>query len=269
MLSPVTESALLEAEILLCKVMVKDRTFLRAWPDKELTTEQLDSYRSLLQERKQGKPVAYILGSREFWSREFQVSPEVLIPRPDTELLIEISLTLIPENRPCKVIDLGTGSGVIAVTLAAERPDAQVSACDLSIAALQIAKANAIKHKVKHIQFYQSNWFDNIPDGKFNLIVSNPPYIAKDDEHLSQGDLPFEPKLALIAGQEGLSDIGLITETARNRLELGGYLLVEHGYNQQDAVQSIFKTLGYYNVQTHIDLSGQPRVTSGQYPAST
>jgi release factor glutamine methyltransferase len=263
-----SDSALLEAEILLCTVLGKERTYLRAWPDQPLKPEHTQAYKALLIERQQGKPIAYITGNREFWSREFDVSPDVLIPRPDTELLIELSLALIPKNQPCKIIDLGTGSGIIAITLAAKRPDALLSACDISEAALACAKANAVKHNVGHIQFYQSNWFDNIPNGKFKLIVSNPPYLSEDDEHLQQGDLRFEPKTALISTGRGLDDIQAIAETALRRLENGGFLLVEHGYNQQNDVQHLLGALGYCHLQTYTDLSGQPRVTSGQYLSS-
>jgi release factor glutamine methyltransferase len=264
LLQAVSESSLLDAEVLLCKVLGKDRPYLRAWPDVELSPMQLSAYQVLVDDRQQGKPIAYITGKREFWSRDFQVSPDVLIPRSDTELLIELSLALIPANQPCKIIDLGTGSGIIAITLAAERSYAHVNAADISPAALQIAKANAARHKVENIEFYQSDWFDSIPASKFDLIISNPPYLAEDDEHLQQGDLRFEPKTALIADKQGLSDIATIAETARNRLENGGFLLVEHGYNQREDVQDIFRELDYHHVQTHTDLSGQPRVTSGQ-----
>jgi release factor glutamine methyltransferase len=260
-----SDSALLDAEVLLCKMLDKERAYLRAWPDQELNAEQLEMYKAMLYETQQGKPIAYSTGHREFWSRDFQVSPDVLIPRPDTELLIELSLALIPANQPCRIIDLGTGSGIIAITLAAERPYAEVSAIDVHPAALQIAKANAIKHKVEHIQFYQSSWFENVPAGKFDLIVSNPPYLSEDDIHLHQGDLRFEPKTALIASQQGLSELRTIAETARDWLENGGFLLVEHGYDQQEGVKSLFGALGYHKMQTHTDLSGQPRVASGQY----
>jgi release factor glutamine methyltransferase len=261
----VSDSALLDAEVLLCKALSKERAYLRAWPDQELNAEQIEAYRLMLNERQQGKPIAYITGNREFWSRDFQVSPDVLIPRPDTELLIELSLALIPTTQPYKIIDLGAGSGIIAITLAAERPNAHVNATDISPAALQIAKANAAKHKVENIEFYQSNWFDSIPDRKFDLIVSNPPYLAEDDEHLQQGDLRFEPLTALISAGKGLSDLQKVADTARIRLENGGFLLVEHGNNQREDVQNLFRSLGYFNVEAHTDLSGQPRVTSGQY----
>lgn len=260
-----SDSAFLDAEILLSKVLGKDRSYLRAWPDKALNNEQVEAYKALLNERKQGKPIAYITGYREFWSRDFLVSPDVLIPRPDTELLIELSLGLIPQDQAFQILDLGTGSGIIAITLAAERPNAHVSATDISPAALACAKANAAKHKTEHIKFVLSDWFKNTSAGKFNLIVSNPPYLAEDDAHLKQGDLRFEPLSALIAAQQGLSDISTIAKTAREHLECGGFLLIEHGYNQEEDAQNIFRALGYHKVQTHSDLSGQPRVTSGQY----
>ncbi|ESS71802.1 release factor glutamine methyltransferase PrmC [Methyloglobulus morosus KoM1] len=265
LLQATTESPLLDAELLLCHVLGKDRSYLRAWPDAELNPEQLHAYRALVNDRRQGKPIAYLTGTREFWSRDFHISPDVLIPRPDTELLIELSLALIPTNQPSRIIDLGTGSGIIAITLAAERPAIHVSATDISATALQVAKANAARHQVERIQFCQSHWFDDVPTGKFDLVVSNPPYLASDDEHRQQGDLRFEPLTALVSAQQGLSDIQTIAETARNRLENGGFLLVEHGYNQKEAAQKLFRNLGYHNVQTHHDLSGQPRVTLGQY----
>jgi release factor glutamine methyltransferase len=265
LLQTLAESPLLDAEVLLCKVLGKDRPYLRAWPDAELSQEQITAYLALLNDRQQGRPIAYITGTREFWSRDFHVTPDVLIPRPDTELLIELSLALIPENKPCKIIDLGTGCGIIAITLAAERLRANVSATDLSPAALQIAKTNAAKHKVEHIRFYRSNWFDDLPTGKFDLIVSNPPYLSQDDAHLKQGDLRFEPISALVSPQQGLYDIRTIAKNARNWLENGGFLLVEHGYDQQAEVQNIFLEFNFQQVRTHTDLSGLPRVTLGQY----
>jgi len=262
-LESVTDSALLDAEVLLCLAIDKPRSHLRAWPDKLLQPEQLAAFSVLLEQRQQGMPIAYITGNREFWSRDFQVSPDVLIPRPDTELLIELSLQLIPADEPFKIIDLGTGSGIIAITLAAERPHAQISATDVSLAALRIAQLNADKHHINNIQFYQSNWYAGVPDTKFNLIISNPPYIAEDDSHLQQGDVRFEPLTALCAAEQGLSDIKIIATLARNHLEPKGHLLIEHGYDQQQQVQALFKDLHYDKVQIYKDLSGQPRVTYG------
>ncbi|MCK9397209.1 MAG: peptide chain release factor N(5)-glutamine methyltransferase [Methylobacter sp.] len=264
-LSSVSDSALLDAEVLLCLALNQPRSHLRAWPDKQLQPEHLVAFRVLLEQRQKGIPIAYITGNREFWSRDFQVSPDVLIPRPDTELLIELSLKLIPADEPFTVIDLGTGSGIIAVTLAAERPHAQISATDFSLAALRIAQLNAGKHQTNNIQFYQSDWFAGVPDTKFNLVISNPPYIAEDDRHLQQGDVRFEPQTALTAAEQGLSDINIIAAAARNYLKPCGHLLIEHGYDQQQQVQALFKDLHYDNVQSYTDLSGQPRATYGQW----
>lgn len=264
-LALVSDSALLDAEILLCMALNQPRSHLRAWPDKPLQPKHLAAFRALLEQRQKGTPIAYITGNREFWSRDFQVSPDVLIPRPDTELLIDLSLKLIPADEPIKIIDLGTGSGIIAITLAAECPHVQISATDFSLAALRIAQLNADKHHINTIRFYQSDWFAGVPDTKFNLIISNPPYIAEDDSHLQQGDVRFEPQTALRAAEQGLADIRIIADAARNYLEPCGHLLIEHGYNQQQQVQALFKDLHYDKVQTYTDLSGQPRVTYGQW----
>ncbi|MFI3156495.1 MAG: peptide chain release factor N(5)-glutamine methyltransferase [Methylococcaceae bacterium] len=267
-LTAVSDSALLDTEVLLCLAINKPRSHLRAWPDQQLRPEQLSTFNALLEQRQKGMPIAYITGNREFWSRDFQITPDVLIPRPDTELLIELSLKLIPADQPVKIIDLGTGSGIIAVTLAAERPHAQISAVDFSLAALRIAQFNADKHRINNIEFYQSNWFADVPDTQFDLIISNPPYIAEDDSHLRQGDIRFEPQTALCAPEQGLADIGIIANAARNHLKPCGHLLIEHGYNQQQAVQALFKDLHYDCVQTYADLSGQPRATYGQWQSS-
>ncbi|WP_349431786.1 peptide chain release factor N(5)-glutamine methyltransferase [Methylomarinum sp. Ch1-1] len=262
-LAAVSDSPLLDAEILLCLCLNKPRTFLRAWPEKRLDQAALAAFQTALAQRLQGLPIAYITGSREFWSREFKVSPEVLIPRPDTELLIELSLRLMPADRAIKLIDLGTGSGIIAVTLAAERPLAQVTATDRSAAALKIAKDNAQRHRVDNIRFVESDWFSAITDSDFDLVISNPPYIAAEDPHLDRGDVRHEPDEALIAAEQGLRDIRILAEQASQHLNACGHLLLEHGYNQQQAVQAIFKTCHYQQVSTAADLSGNPRVTTG------
>lgn len=261
-----SDSPLLDAEVLLGFVLGKPRTYLRAWCDNALTDQQIAAFNSLVQQREQGTPIAYLTGTREFWSRDFTVTTDVLIPRPDTELLIELSLELIPKNQAVKLIDLGTGSGVIAVTLAAERPNAQVIAVDASLAALNVAKHNAQQHQLTNIEFYQSEWFANVPEEQFDLVISNPPYIDPDDEHLQQGDVRFEPKTALIADNQGLSDIEIIADKACGYLKSAGHLFIEHGYNQAAQVQAIFNALGYDKVQSYRDLSGQPRVTYGQKP---
>jgi len=259
-----SDSPVLDAEVLLCFVLNKPRSYLRAWCDNTLTDQQQAAFDALVKQRQQGTPIAYLTGTREFWSRDFKVTPDVLIPRPDTELLIELSLALIPCNQAVKLIDLGTGSGIIAVTLAAERPNAQVTAVDASLAALAVAQHNAQQHQLTNIEFYSSDWFANVPKTLFDLVISNPPYIDSGDEHLQQGDVRFEPKTALIANNQGLSDIEIIANKARSYLKPQGHLLIEHGYNQALQVQAIFNALHYDKVQSYQDLSGQFRVTYGQ-----
>lgn len=262
-LSCVSESSQLDAEVLLGHCLDKTRSFLKAWPEHRPSSAQIIRYQQLIEQRRLGQPIAYLTGKREFWSREFKVSPDVLIPRPDTELLIELSLDLLPVGTPTKIIDLGTGSGILAITLAAERALTNVIATDISPAALKIAQKNAEQLHVKNVRFLSSHWFDAVTEVDFDLVISNPPYIASKDSHLQQGDVRFEPKSALVSEEEGLKDIRLIAEQARAHLKDNGHLLVEHGYNQEAEVQAIFKTLNYRHVATHSDLSGNPRVTSG------
>lgn len=262
-LASASETAMLDAEVLLCHCLNKNRSFLRAWPEHHPSSAQTAQFQMLVEQRSQGKPIAYLTGQREFWSRNFKVSPDVLIPRPDTELLIELSLALLPADRPSKTIDLGTGSGIIAITLAAERPLADIVASDLSAAALAIARYNAERLDAGNVRFIQSHWFDRIDETGFDLVLSNPPYIPDSDPHLQEGDVRFEPDSALISAENGLQDIRLIAEQARQHLKDGGQLLIEHGYNQQTDVQAIFTVLNYRQVTTHADLSGNPRVTSG------
>ena len=260
-----SDSALLDAEVLLCYVLNKSRSHLRAWPEKILSLEQQQQFQRLLTQRIDGVPIAYLVGKQEFWSRDFKVTADVLIPRPDTELLVELSLALLKNKPTARIIDLGTGSGIIAVTLAAERPDLEVFAVDYSDKALAIAQHNAACHDVNHIQFIQSDWLKEIdPSLQFDLIISNPPYIDKYDVHLSIGDVRFEPKQALIAAHHGLEAFEILVQQALPYLTPNGSLLVEHGCQQQQAVQDIFKQFHYHSIKTHLDLSHHPRVTSGQ-----
>lgn len=263
-LATISSSPALDAEVLLCQVLGKARPYLRVWCDQAVSEAQLQEFQRLWQQRLQGRPIAYLTGQREFWSRDFLVTPDVLIPRPDTELLIELSLKLIPPGAEWNIIDLGTGSGIIAITIAAERPNTRLTAVDRSLEALQVARQNAGRHHIQNIQFHQSDWFRQVPAQRFQLVISNPPYISEHDWHLQHGDVRFEPQSALIAGDQGLSDIKAIAETAKNWLVAGGWLLIEHGYDQETAVQAIFTASGYQQVQTERDLSGQPRVTCGQ-----
>ena len=260
-----SDSATLDAEILLSHTLNKDRSYLRSWPEQTLTPEQLETFNHYLEQRLQGMPIAYIIGHREFWSRSFNVNPSVLIPRHDTELLVELSLKRIPRNTALKIIDLGTGSGIIAITLAAERPKTEVFACDISDQALITAKLNAKKHQTSRIRFYQSDWFDAIPETHFDFIISNPPYIAPEDPHLQQGDLRFEPQTALVAPKQGLHYLNCIIENSRQHLNHQGYLIVEHGYDQKAQVKALFNQSGYQHVETYLDLGGNPRVTCGQW----
>jgi release factor glutamine methyltransferase len=264
-LQPEVDSPQLEAEILLSLALGKNRSYLKAWPEHEVSREQAGCFDHLVHKRNEGTPIAYITGQREFWSRDFAVNPDVLIPRPETELLIEVALTLIPQSTPLKVIDLGTGSGVIAITLAAEKPLIEVTAVDISSGALNVAQINARTHRTENITFIQSHWFDQIKACSFDLVVSNPPYIAPEDPHLLMGDVRFEPQNALIAANRGLEDIEKIACEARSHLQPQGHLLIEHGYNQHNEVQAIFHEYDYQNIQTYRDLSGHPRLTYGQW----
>jgi release factor glutamine methyltransferase len=257
-----SDSPRLDAEVLLAFVLEKNRSYLRAWNDKTLDIETISKFETLISEREKGVPIAYLTGIREFWSRDFIVSSDVLIPRPDTEILIEQCLVKIPVDVPFTILDLGTGSGVIAVTLAAERPNANIFAVDASLVALEIAKKNGQKYNCQNIEFILSDWFSNVPKIEFDLIVSNPPYISFDDEHLTQGDVQFEPKSALIAAENGLSDIKKIAFDAKTYLKQNGQLWFEHGYNQAKSVREILKNLVYSDIQTFTDLAGQDRVTT-------
>ncbi len=260
-LNSTSDSPGLDAEILLAFCLQKPRSHLKAWPEKKLSEAVVTTFKNLLQQRQQGKPVAYLTGNKEFWSLKFAVNEQVLIPRPDTELLVELSLDFIRKSQASRVLDLGTGSGILAICLAKECPHLQITACDISPQALVVAQKNADQHQVSHIQFLQSNWFDSIPPTNFDLIISNPPYIAENDPHLKQPDLSYEPQIALVADKQGLADIERLIQTAPRFLRASGALMLEHGYNQADYVQRLFERNHFKNIQTFNDLSGNPRVT--------
>lgn len=253
----------LEAELLLCHCLGVTRSYLLTWPEKRLSNAESSAFFEFVQRRVTGEPIAYILGKREFWGLELAVSPATLIPRADTETLVERALEKIQQIQQPHILDMGTGSGAIALALAHERPDAQVTAVDYSTDALDIARQNAESHQLK-VRMLQSDWFSALAEQRFDCIVSNPPYIERHDPHLTQGDLRFEPASALSAGQDGLADLRQIIEHAPKFLNNQAWLLVEHGYNQADAVQTLFKQAGFCAVQTHQDLSGNPRVTLGK-----
>ena len=252
----------LESRLLLMQVTGFSPAKLVGYPELELTAEQEAAYCALAQRRLAGEPVAYLLGEREFYGRPFRVSPAVLIPRPETEHLVEAALAKVG-RRPARVVDLGCGSGAIAVTLALEAPEWQVSAVDLSDAALTVARANATQLAAP-VAFYQGSWYAPLPQpAVFDLIVSNPPYIAAADRHLDEGDVRFEPRLALTDEDDGLVCLREIAAGAPERLVPGGWLMVEHGYDQGDAVRALFRAAGLAEVETLPDLAGLDRVTLG------
>ena len=264
----ISNSADLDVEVLLCHALDKNRSYLRTWPEKQLDTAQLNQFKRLLEQRQQGQPIAYITGKREFWSRDFYVNSSVLIPRPDTETLIELCLQLIQHKPDATLIDLGTGSGIIAITLAAECPQLKITAVDSSAGALHIARKNAQLNHTPNIRFLQSNWFTQVAHESFDFIVSNPPYIKPDDPHLTQGDVSFEPRSALIAQQQGLQDIMHISEQGQHYLNNDGYLILEHGYNQKQCVHDILHQHHYQNIHCLHDLSDQPRISYAQWLTS-
>ncbi len=266
-LTALGEGARREAELLLCHVLGKPLSYLRTHDDTVLSAEQQQRFRALLDKRKLGEPIAYLLGEREFWSLPFLVTPDTLIPRPETELLVELALqagdALAPAGMPLSVVDLGTGSGVIALALASERPHWQLLATDASHAALRIAQKNARRLKRDNVEFLFGSWLTPLAGRRFHLIVSNPPYIASADPHLR--DLGFEPQSALVAGNDGLDDIRIIVREAPAHLHDGGWLLIEHGYDQGDAVRALFMAAGFASVETRQDLGGNDRVTRGRW----
>lgn len=257
------ESPRLEAEILLMHTLGVSRAWLFAHSDQTIEGSAADMYRKHIQRRQGGEPIAYITGTREFWSLDFKVSPAVLIPRPETEILIEAALARIPKDDSWRLADLGTGSGAIAIAIATQRPLCEVHACDISSDALAVAQENANTHKVERIQFHKGSWLNPL-SGKFDLIVSNPPYVAEGDTHLQQGDLRFEPDSALVSGNDGLEAIREITAKAPNFLTAGGWLGFEHGYDQAASCKAIMESHGFISIETLKDLQGTNRVTIGR-----
>ncbi|WP_428612587.1 peptide chain release factor N(5)-glutamine methyltransferase, partial [Shewanella sp.] len=261
-LQDVSDSAKLDAEVMLLHVIHKQRTHLYTWPDERLTSEQVTEYKQMVARRLLGTPIAHIVGEREFWSLPFMVNPTTLIPRPDTEILVETALNL-PLADNAKVLDLGTGTGAIALSLAFERSNWQITAVDKVLEAVVLAKANRDNLKLPQVEVLQSDWFDAITHYDFNLIVSNPPYIDEEDEHLSQGDVRFEPHSALTAGEHGYADLFHIATAARDYLAPGGYLLLEHGFGQAITVRDKMIELGYEAVSTVRDFGSNDRCTLG------
>jgi len=246
-----------EAGILLAHVLEKDRSWLFAWPDAHISKLDAVRYRELIERRRKGEPVAHLTGSRDFWSLRLSVDRHTLIPRPETEHLVEFVLATLPAERPLRVIDLGTGSGAIALALSSERPAWHIIATDRSTAALARAHRNA-RHLGLQVHFVRADWLNGI-HGPFDLIISNPPYVAEDDAHLHQGDLPYEPATALVSGDDGLRDIRTIIRQARTRLAPDGWLVMEHGFDQGAACRALLKQARYRDIGTGRDLAGHDR----------
>lgn len=256
-----SDSAKLDAQILLAFVLDKERIYLLTWPEKNLTKSEVQGYLTLLKKRVSGEPIAYIIGVKEFWSLPFKVSPATLIPRPDTEVLVETVLEQFGDIDNIHCLDLGTGTGAIALALASEQPHWKIDAIDFSLDAVKLAKQNAQDLGLTQVNIFQSDWFSTVNERKFDVIVSNPPYIDALDEHLSQGDVRFEPDSALIADEQGLGDIKYIAKQALNFLNTSGAIFFEHGFEQGESVRNILTALGYESAKTVRDLNHHERIT--------
>jgi release factor glutamine methyltransferase len=261
--------ARLEAQVLLGHALGQSRAWLIAHGGDPLDPEQTAAFADLFERRRSGEPIAYILGEREFFSLNFMVTPAVLIPRPETELLVDLALERLPADRSRRVLDLGTGSGAVAVTLALHRPQAEVVAVDQSAAALEIARENAERLGAVNLRLIQSDWYSALGEEKFDLIASNPPYIAAADPHLAQGDLCFEPAAALASGADGLDAIRTIVRGAAAHLNPGGWLLFEHGYDQAAACRDLLAQAGFRLIGSSADLAGIERASYGQLNSKT
>ena len=260
-------SGTLEAEILLAHALESPRSFLYAHPDMELPPERAERFRKYVERRSNGEPIAYITGKREFWSLELRITPDVLIPRHETESLVEAALELVPAEARWRLADLGTGSGAVALAIARERPDCEVHATEISAAAAELAADNAHRLGISNAFVHTGSWCEPLA-GKFALMVSNPPYVAADDPHLDIGDCRFEPGLALTPGKDPLQAIREICAQARGYLEAEAWLIVEHGASQGESVRDVFAEHGFTHVETRRDLSGHERITRGRRPGS-
>jgi len=250
--------------MLLGHVMRRNRAWLAAHGDESMTVREAKTFDDLARRRRGGEPVAYLIGKREFYGLDLEVTPDVLIPRPETELLVELALIRIDVDARAEVLDLGSGSGAIALAIASERPNAAVLGVDVSIPALELARRNASRLNLGNATFIESDWFAAVPKRRYNAIVANPPYVAAGDAHLSQGDLRFEPAAALAAGVDGLSAIRAIVAGAGDYLSPRAWLLIEHGYDQADAVQAMLREAQFSDVQSRRDLAGIPRTSMGR-----
>lgn len=257
-----SDTAQLDAEILLSHCLNKNRAYLYTWPEAEPDPSAVQQFHDLINQRAQDMPLAYLTGEREFWSLAFKVTPDTLIPRPETELIVQLAIDLLLQQ-PGPVLDLGTGSGAIAISIATEIKHITIDAADNSSAALKIAKHNAVQHNAE-INFIESDWFSNISTKNYQLIISNPPYIAENDPHLTRGGLQHEPISALQASDTGMAAIKSIVQCAKNHMTREGWLLIEHGHDQGQLAREVFLKAGLVQVRTEPDLESRDRVTLGQ-----
>lgn len=259
-----TDTARLDAEILLAHCLRKNRAYLFTWPEKIPDQQTRDTFQALIAKRCDGIPLAYLTGEREFWSLTFKVTPDTLIPRPETELIVQLALDILKDKQG-PVLDLGTGSGAIAISIASEVNSIEIDAADNSVAALVVAKENAAQHNV-NVNFIESDWFDGITRTDYQLVVSNPPYIAKHDPHLRRGGLQHEPIAALQAADSGMAAIKRIAGACKDYCAAGAWLLIEHGHDQGPKTRKALEQAGFNNIQTGRDLESRDRVTLGQLP---
>lgn len=264
-LQHVSESWKLDAELLLAEAINQSREYLLTWPNQNLTQSELKKFEAYCGRRLTGEPIAYILGRQAFWDFELMVNSSVLIPRPETELLVETALELLDKSATAAVLDLGTGSGAIAVALASINKCWAVTAVDSSASALGVAADNAKLLQLSNIEFIQTSWCDGLAADNFDLIAANPPYVEEGDNHLSEGGLSFEPIGALVAKENGFADIRAIAEQSRHCLKMNSWLLIEHGFQQKQAVEKILVDIGYANIECIKDLAKLDRLTKAQW----
>jgi len=261
-----SDQAFIDARYLLSHVLQKNFSWLKTWPETLLSEEQQITLTAMVKRRKNGEPIAYITGEKEFWTLKLETNSSTLIPRPETELLVEKAIEFLNFYEKAKILDLGTGTGAIALAIASERRNDQVYASDFQLGAVELAQRNARLNNLHNVTILQSDWFSNIEKLEYQLIVANPPYVAPDDPHLEKGDLIFEPDSALVSGDNGLSDIKIIVSQTKSYLAAAGKLMIEHGFEQGREVRQIFEQFGYDNVETACDLSGLDRITMGSLP---
>ena len=262
---PDSPTARLDSELLLAAAIGKTRSYLHTWPERIVSSEAAQTFAEYLQRRRAGEPVAYILGQQGFWNLDLEVAPHTLIPRPETELLVETAMAVQP-GATARVLDLGTGTGAIALALASERREWQVTAVDRVAEAVALAARNRERLQLNNVSVVQSHWFSALAGQRFELIISNPPYIAAEDPHLVAGDVRFEPSSALVAGADGLDDLRQIIAEAPAHLVEGGWLLLEHGYDQAAAVRELMARHGFEQIESRLDLDAHERITLGRLP---